>query len=1101
MINHLHACALVILASSFCVGVANATGTGGPEPVSASSAQTATCSGVVVDETGEPMMGATVRVDGTSNATATNIDGEFTLSGVRVGSKITVSYVGYNPHTVIWDGKALSISMEPNTNSLDEVVVVGFGTQKKVNLTGAVSTVSAKEIAARPVNTVADALQGMAPGLDVLGAARGGQLGAARTMNIRGTGTIGTGSSVNPLVLIDGMEGDINQLNPQDVENVSVLKDAAASSIYGSRAAGGVILITTKNGKDEKVVVNYSDSFRWSHVTRMPHMADSYTWANMMNIGSINSGGSAWFPQDKLDAIKQAQTDPTMTKMFRNPNSNQWEVWDETPLLPLGNTDWLYEHFGKTSFAQEHNVSLSGGNEKYNFYFSGNLLSQEGILRYGDDSQQRYTINAKFNVNLTKWLTFGYSARWYRGQYDAPSFVSNYASNELYHNIARYWPIVPTYDPNGYPVVESFIDAMQNGGRYKTIEDKLDQQFAFRFHPITGMNINAEFNYRSTNSYETQDVQQAHGWDCDGVIYDRNPNGYPYGAGGVGSRMYEYSYRSNYFNPNIYGDYSWTLNEVNNFKVMAGFQSEWYKYYDFDASRNGIVNGLPYLSMTDGSSINVSGGTATWSTAGWFGRLNYDYDGRYLVEGNIRYDGSSRFRPGSRWTWSPSFSIGWNIAREKFWEDFVTTCNTLKLRFSWGKLGNQNTSSWYPTYGVMGYSTNSYGWLVDGQKGTQASMPSLISTSLTWEKNRTWDIGLDWGLFNNRLTGTVDYYNRKTMDMVGPGETLPDVLGASVPNVNNLSMTAKGWELQVTWRDRIGEVNYGITANLYDHTVTIDDYPNENNSLSTYYHGAKLGDIWGYTTIGIAKTDEEMNAHLDALDAAYTKYYGHAPETPRQGQNRLGTGWRAGDIMYADLNGDGIISTGENTLDDPGDRTVIGNTTPRYSFGLNLEASWKGFDIKVFLQGTMKRDYWASGQMMFGICGIGKWQAVAYLPHLDYFRSADTTDPLGPNVDSYYPRLNWGGPSNTAVQTRYLQNAAYCALKNLTVGYTLPKSLTRKAYIENLRVYFSGENLAKLTNFTDMGDPELIEAYDSGYGFGKVYPLSRVFSVGLNVTF
>lgn len=1106
MINHLRTCALVILASTFAMGVANATGTEGPDPVSAPSAQSAKCAGVVVDENGDPMLGATVRVEGTNLATATNLDGEFSFANVAVGSKITISYVGYTPQTVVWNGGALNITMQPNSNALDEVVVVGFGTQKKVNLTGAVSTVSAKEIAARPVNTVADALQGMAAGLDVLGAARGGQLGAPRSMNIRGTGTIGSGSSVSPLVLIDGMEGDINTLNPQDVENVSILKDAAASSIYGSRAAGGVILITTKNGKEGKVSVNYSDSFRWSHVTRMPHMMDSYTFASSMRQAALANGQATdWYTEEQLKQLKAAQNDPSMVKMFANPQSNQWEVWDVVPLYPLGNTDWLYEHFGKTSFAQEHNVSVTGGNEKYDFYFSGNLLDQEGILRYGDDNQQRYTINGKINVNLTKWLTFGYSSRWYRGQYDAPSFVSNYASNELYHNVGRYWPTIPAFDPNGHPVVESFIDAMQNGGRYKTQEDKFDQQFAFRLHPLAGLNINAEFNYRTTHSYVSQDIQQAHGWDVDGVQYDRNPNGYPYGAGGKGSQVYEYSYRSNYFNPNIYADYSFSLNETHNFKFMAGFQSEHYHNKDFSASRNDIINGLPFLTTTNGKTTNVAGGAATWSTAGWFGRINYDYDGRYLVEGNIRYDGSSRFRKGSRWTWSPSFSLGWNIAREKFWEDFTTTCNTLKLRFSWGKLGNQNTNSWYPTYATMGFSPSSSDWLVGGNKGTIASMPGLISTSLTWEKNRTWDIGLDWGLFNNRLTGTVDYYNRKTMDMVGPGEVLPDVLGATVPNVNNLSMTAKGWELSISWRDRIGDFNYGITANLYDHTVKVDEYPNENNSLSKYYAGAALGDIWGLTTIGIAKTDAEMNAHLDALDAAYTKKHGHAPAEPHQGQNQVGgSGWKAGDIMYADLDGDGIISSGAWTLDDHGDYSIIGNTTPRYSFGLNLDASWKGFDIKVFFQGVMKRDYWSGNSTMFGMCGIGKWWAVGYEPHMDYFRPEDTTDPLGPNVESYYPRVNWGGPNNKATQTRYLQNAAYCALKNLTVGYTLPKSLTHKAYIENLRVYFSAENLAKFTNFTKLGDPELIEAYQSGYegsALGKVYPLSRVFSVGLNVTF
>ena len=1062
-----------------------------------------TATGTVMDSFGDPLPGASVVVLGTTLGGSTDIDGNFSIAGVKEGATIRISFIGCKPVEVKWEGTPINVTLEDEGNSLDEVVVVGFGTQKKANLTGAVSTVSGKEIAARPVNTVADALQGMAAGLDVLGAARGGQLGAARTMNIRGTGSIGSGSSVNPLVLIDGMEGDINQLNPADVENISILKDAAASSIYGSRAAGGVILITTRTGKEGKVSVNYSDSFRWSKAVGMPKMADSWTWASVMNQAAANSG-NGWFSQSYLDKLKEVVADPSKATMFRNPSNNHWEVWDETDILPLANTDWLEEHFGTTPFSQEHNISLNGGTDKYNYYFSGNILSQDGTLRYGKDNLQRYTLNGKINVQIAKWLTFGYSSRWYRGHYDAPSFVSEAASNELYHNIVRYWPIIPTYDPNGYPVVESFIDGMQNGGRYKTTEDKLDHQFNFRITPIDNLIVNAEFNYRSRHYNRSQDVQQAYGWDCDGVPYQRNPNGYPYGAGGVGSRMLERNLHSNYFNPNVYATYNFKVAEDNDFKVMAGFQSEWYNQKWFQASRNGIINGLPYLSMTDGKTTTVSGGEDTWSTAGFFGRINYDYKGRYLVEGNLRYDGSSRFRADSRWTWSPSFSLGWNVASEAFWEDFTQTCNQLKLRYSWGKLGNQDTDNWYPTYVTMGYAANSAGWLTnDGSaQGAIASMPGLVSSSLTWEKNRTWDIGLDWSLFNNRLTGTIDYYNRRTIDMVGPGYTLPGVFGASVPNTNNLAMTSKGWELSISWRDRIQDFTYGVTFNLYDHTTTVDDYPtNENYSLSNYYNGAKLGDIWGYTTIGIAKTDEEMNAHLDALDAAYTAKHGHAPARPRTGQNQLGTGWQAGDIMYADLDGDGIISSNENTLSDHGDRSIIGNTTPRYNFGLNLEAQWKGFDLKVFFQGTMKRDYWASGPMMFGACQQGKWQAVVFEPHTDYFRPADTTDPLGPNVDSYLPRVNWGGPGNTYTQTRYLQNAAYCRLKNVTVGYTIPQDLTRKIYVERARVFVSGENLANITNFTKMGDPELIEAYNNGYGFAKVYPISRVFSVGLNVTF
>ncbi len=1085
MTNHLKSLAVVLMAATASAGTALATPINEAAPAAVQPA-TATCTGVVTDADGEPMLGASVRVIGTSHGTSTNLDGRFSIPNVAVGSTIQVTYVGCTPVEVKWTGAELKITLTEN-NTLDEVVVVGFGTQKKVNLTGAVSTVSAKELANRPVSSVADALQGAAPGLNVLASNLGGQLNGTRSMNIRGTGTIGTGSSVTPLILIDGMEGDLETVNPQDVENISILKDASASSIYGIRAAGGVILVTTKKGKEGKVSVNYNNSFRWNHVTRMPEKMDSYNYAIMMNEGSINAGGGQWLSDAKVNQIKNYMETGEGPTMFRNPNTNYWEVWDVTDIIPIANVDYLQEHFGKTAFSQEHNVSVNGGSEKVNYYFSGNILSQEGMLRYGDDKLNRYTLNGRANIKITDWLTFGYSTRWWRNDYNAPSLIGDSGVNQFYHDVMRYWNLIPTIDPNGHYVRESYIPALTEGGRYLKTQDQFDQQFSFLANPIEGLNIHGEFNYRTYTQNAHRYYLQTYSYDCDNIPYANKASAMP-----SNTSVYDYNYKQNYFNPNVYADYSFNLNEGHNFKVMAGFQAEWLNYKNFTAQRTGVINDIPYLDTTNGTA-SVSGGTATWSTAGWFGRINYDYKGRYLVEGNIRYDGTSRFRSGRRWSTSPSFSLGWNIAQEEFWkEDYQSLCNTLKLRFSWGRLGNQNTNSWYPTYSNMGYGANSYGWLINGQKPTYATQPSLVASSLTWEKNQTWDLGLDWGLFNNRLTGSFDYFQRKTLDMVGPGPDLPDVLGTSVPSVNSVSMTSKGWEITIGWRDRIGDVNYGVAFNLSDYQITIDDYDNNpGKSLSIgstnygpYYKGAKLGNIWGLKTIGIAKTQEEMDAHLAKVD-----------------QSLLGSNWSAGDIMYADIDGDGRISYGEYTDGNSGDYVVVGNNTPRYSFGVNLDAAWKGFDIKVFFQGVLKRDYWADGAVFTGPCSNNQWQAAGLTEHLDYFRPADTTNPLGPNLDSYYPRPNWSGGKNFEVQDRYMQNAAYARLKNVTIGYTLPKNISRKAYIENLRIFFSGENLATITSFTGTGDPELVDAYYSAYGYGKVYPLQRVLSCGLNVTF
>ena len=1026
------------------------------------SGQQGVCRGVVVDTRGETVVGAYVLVSGTVRGTMTDASGVFTLDNVGPGAVLRVSIQGYTTKEVAWTGGDLRIVLEDNLEYLDEVVVVAFGTQKKVNLTGAVSTVDAKEISARPVNSVVDALQGTVPGMNFSTGSLGGALNSPKSFNIRGTGTIGAGSSVRPLVLIDGIEGDLNTLNPHDVASISVLKDASASSIYGSRAAGGVILVTTKSGADGRATVNYSNSFRFNSPLNMPEMMDSYTWALYMNEASVNSGSGRWFQESHLNKIKNAQSDPKSPKMFANA-SNRWEVWDVTDILPVGNTDWLKEHFG-SSFSQEHNLSVSGGSGKTRYYFSAYMLDRDGALRHGDDNIQRYSVSGKITTALASWAELGYQVRFGRTDYVSPSWIDDQV---FYHNVMRYWPIVPTKDPNGHWVPESFISELKDGGKHKEQNDVLAQQVSLRVKPLDGLTVNVELNYRINNSNFHKDWLTTYGYDVDGN---------PYVTNNANSSVYEYNEKNNYFNPNVWAEYA-RSSGGHNVTLMAGFQSELLNERDFSAQQNGILSGLPTLNTTS-TDPKVGG----WSTAGFFGRLNYDFKGRYLFEANLRYDGSSRFTKEKRWNWFPSLSAGWNIAREPFMEPYSDAVNILKLRASWGKLGNQNTDNWYPFYPTIGYSAKAGGWLVGGQKPNISSEPGLVSSLLTWEKSRTWEVGLDWGLFSDRLTGSFGYFQRKTYDMVGPAPELPDILGTGVPKVNNLDMTSKGWDLQIGWRDYIRDFNYGIVLTLSDNIVVIDKYPNESKNLNNYYPGARLGDIWGFTTVGIAKTDQEMNAHLAKAD-----------------QSRLGSNWSAGDIMYADINGDGVVDRGQGTAGDPGDLKIIGNSTPRFNFGLNLTAEWRGLDLKVFLQGTLKRDYWPGGEAPFwGASGIGKWQALGLKQHLDYFR-ADASNPLGQNLDSYYPKANWGGGRNNNTQTRYLQNAAYARLKNLTLGYTLPQSLTRKFFVERLRFFASGENLFTLTKFTETADPELVGI--GGWGFGKTYPLSKTFSVGLDITF
>lgn len=1025
------------------------------------------CTGVVKDGNGEPVIGASVFVKGTRNGAVTDLDGRFSLTGVKRGSALHISYVGYNDKDVVWDGSALNVILTDNERSLNEVVVVGFGTQKKANLTGAVATIDAKNLVSRPVNSAVDAMQGMIPGMNFSIGSGGGALNSNTRYNIRGTGTIGAGSSVAPLVLIDGMEGDLNAINPQDIDNISVLKDAASSSIYGSRAAGGVILVTTKSGKAGKTIVNYNNNFRFNSPENMPHQLDSYNWALYMNAASINAGSGTWFSDNKLVDIKKAQSDPTMRTMFANAQG-RWEIWDANDLLPIANHDWLRTCFGN-GFSQEHNVSVNGGTDRVHYYFSGNFLNRRGLLKYGTDKRNRYTITSKVDAQITNWAKLTYNMRFARTDYNQPTMLDDL----YYHNMCRYWPIIPVYDPNGHFVVTgSNPGDLVNGGDTREQTDVNSHQLSLQLTPLNGLVINAEFNYSITNYNQHVDWQTTYGYDVNNVPYVfNNPN----------NAVKEYARKTNYFNPNIYADYSFTLANDHHFKVMAGYQSEELHQRWIQGQQSGIIANLPTLHTT-ATNPSVDGKYDEWATMGVFGRLNYDYQGRYLVEGNLRYDGTSRFFKDNRWVWSPSFSLGWNIARENFWKPIEQYINLLKFRFSWGKLGNQNTDSWYPFYSTVGYSNQAGTWLVGGKKQNISSMPALVSSTLTWEKNRTINYGVDWGAFNNRLTGSFELFSRKTYDMVGPAPELPAILGTDAPKVNNLDMTSRGFDLQISWRDRIKDFNYGVILTMTDGRVKIDKYPNPSKTLSMYYKGAYLGDIWGYTTMGIAKTDEEMAEHLKKAD-----------------QSAIGSNWAAGDIMYADLDGDGKVNGGEGTADKPGDRRIIGNSTPRYNFGLNLTAAWKGFDLKVFFQGTLKRDYapGASDAVFWGACGIGKWQATGFKQHLDFFRS-DPNDPLGQNLDSYYPRANWNGGRNNQTQTKYLQNAAYCRLKNLTIGYTIPQNITRRFYVQNLRVFFSAENLFTITSFTKLGDPEIIDA--SGWGFSKAYPLTRNFAFGLSVT-
>ena len=1049
-------------------------------------------SGTVKDATGEPVIGANVVIKGTTKGTITDLDGNFTLE-VAPGAVLQISYMGYKSQEVeAVPGKRLTIMLSEDSELLDEVVVVGFGTQKKVNLTGSVGVAEAEDLESRPVTSATQALQGLVPGLQI--STNTGEMDKNMSINIRGTGTIGEGSSGSPLILIDGMEGDLNSINPQDIETVSVLKDAAAASIYGSRAPFGVILVTTKKGKSGKATINYNNSFRISSPINMPEMMDSYTFANYFNSAQRNNNGGFVFSDETMQRMLDYQAGIDTDGVLASSNG-QWGKPDYDPFTTAyANTDWYNEIYKGSVFSHEHNVSINGGSEKITYYASFNYLDQNGLLRHGSDGLKRYNATAKINASITDWLKFNYSMRFTRSDNYRPTNFNG----GLYEKIGRQtWPNLPVYDPNGYYFnsnAETPAMQLALGGERKVETDRLYHQAAFLVEPIKNWITHIEFNYSTMTADVDETSLPYYNHDVDGYVVNTNGT----------SSLYVDHKKENYLNLNIFSEYSHTFNDKHNLKVMAGFQAEEMKQAFHSVKKYGLMmEDLPEFDLTSGTdglgvekATEVAGYHNEWATAGFFGRVNYDYEGKYLAEVNMRYDGTSRFRRGNRWQLYPSFSLGWNMAREEFWEPFSNIANTLKFRGSYGELGNQNTDVWYPTYRTMTLGAFDGAWLQNGSRPNTSRVGDLVSNTLTWETIRTWNVGLDFGFFNNRLTGSFDYYTRYTDGMVGPAPELPLTLGITTPKTNNCDLKTRGWELSIGWNDRLNNgLGYNVRFMLSDATTIIESYPGNNtHSIDSYLAGHEVGEIWGFETVGIAKTQEEMDAHLAAVG----------------GQSAIGSRWSAGDIMYADLDGKPGITEGARTLEDHGDLKVIGNNTPHYLFGIDISADWKGFDFRCFFQGVMKRDIWNSTNMFWGVLD-DQWWSAGLAEHNDYFRAEEIGldgHKIAANLDSYYPRPIFGdGSKNQKAQTRYLQDASYIRLKNLQLGYTLPSSWMKKIGLTSCRVFVSGENLWTGTGLSKLFDPETVDGGntdDDANGAikssGNAYPLSRTWSFGLSLT-
>lgn len=1020
--------------------------------------------GIVRETNKEPITGASVSVKGTTNGTMTDIDGSFILN-VSPENTLVISFIGYHTQEIsVGDRTTFDITLLEDNKILDEVVVVGYGTQKKVNLTGSVASVSADVLESRPITNLSQGLQGLIGNLNI--SMSSGAPGTGAGFNIRGTTSI---NSSGPLVLVDGVQMDPNMINPADVESVSVLKDAASASIYGTQAAYGVVLITTKKGKEGPARVSFSANMAVNSPTRRPNYLDSWEFANFLNETHRNSGGGDYYDKNYMDHIYAYYTDPKHNlPVFIDPsNPNKY--------LYCGNTNWLDETVKKSTLQQQYTLSVSGKSEKTTYYGSAGFLDQGGTLKHYDDKYKRFNLNLNLSSDIRNWIQVRFKTMYNHAYKDSPygaNASSNYSDSEMMSYAfygADLRPLMPVYHPDGnYSGQGSWTNmvatqAISGNRRHK--ENDIWLSGGIKLTPIKNMSVNVDYTF---NVYDI--TKKYHGKDI--IEHTANPNITTIFPHTTPSSV-EYTSDDNYYHTlRAFADYEKSF-QKHGLKFLAGYDYEKKSYRWFNAKRLNLINNdLAGLGQAVGEKYNGSGERSN-ATLGYFARINYNYDDRYLLELNGRYDGSSRFPKDDRYVFFPSVSAAWRISNEKFFEGAKNIVDELKIRGSYGSLGNQSVGGDYPYIPTMG--TNSeMGYIIDGKQITSVNPAGLVSPYLTWESVRQIDFGLDWVLFNNRLYGSFDWYRRNTLDMVTNGTPLPAVLGTGVPQENTADLKTVGFELSIGWRDRPSkDLSYDINFILSDYQTEITKFNNPQKILSTHYVGKKWGEIWGFETEGLFQSQEEINAHADQ-----SKIYG-------------GT-WHPGDVKYKDLDGDGEITKGKGTLDDPGDQKRIGNDQPRYSYGIKGGIKWRDFDFDIFFQGIGKRDVWTGGTQFWG---FGNEWHVPLKHSLDSWREN--------NTGAYWPRSSYGNVNgNREVQTRYLQNGAYLRLKSVTLGYTLPKPILSKIGAENIRFYVTGQNLLTFTKMLKAFDPETVltdkDKIDRNKG---VYPLNKSISFGLNVTF
>lgn len=1061
-------------------------------------AQSKTITGSVTSsEDGSALPGVSVVVQGTSNGVSTDVDGNYSIQAEQ-GDVLVFSFIGMlSQEQTIGAGNTIDVALDTDTQTLEEVVVVGYGTQKRANLTGAVSTVDTEVLESRPITDVARGLQGTTPGLTIT--APTGQIGENPSIRLRGNfGTLGTGGGAEPLILVNNVEvPNLNMINPQDIESVSVLKDAASTSIYGARAAWGVILITTKTGsRGTDPTVSYSNNFAWSTPTDMPEIAPAAEGTEMALAAArrINPGNASFgiigmnFDELAIEKMREWEelyggqdlgTEMVEGRDFeiRDGGVYWYRPWDAQEMFVR---EWTPQ--------QKHDLSVSGGSESTNYYLGLGYLGQEGVLKVNPDEFNRYNVNLSINTTVTEWFDARANVLYSNSLTTSPFYFSS-ATYDPWYYVTRWQATYPygTYEGNPF---RSAINEVEQANMNEETNSLARLNLGATIRLLDDLSIDADFTHDRNDGHEHQvggTLSALNFWNGYDDISDFQP--VPYS-----SATYDrVQYNSSWSTRNTAKAFATYTKDLDNhaFKIIAGGDMEQYEYWFHSSQKRELMDpNLGEIDLATGDQF-VDGARDKWATLGAFGRINYSFKDKFLLELNGRYDGSSRLSSSNKWAFFPSMSAGYVLTEESFMDFASPVLSFLKFRGSYGSIGNQNANL-SNIYRIM--SSYNSGWLMNGINLLTAGTPGALPASLTWETVTTLDFGVDSRFFDNRLGLNFDWYQRTVSDMHSAGVTLPSTFGTGSPTRNYGELQTTGWELAVDFRHSFDNgLNFNAAANLSDFTEQITRYANTTRQLpgpisgrnSTYYEGMILGEIWGYETDRFF-TEDDFNADGSLSESIASQ------ELYEEAWFEYGPG----DIKYKDLNGDGVIDYGSQTVDDHGDMKVIGNSTPRYQYSFRLGADWKGFDLSVFMQGVGKREMWASGPVV--IPGY-RYNEAWYVHQLDYWTPE--------NPDAFYPRptpqLQSNNAKNFLPQTKYLLDMSYLRMKNITLGYTLPEGLTNRFGINRFRVYLSGENLFEFDNLDVPVDPEVnysTAGLNDPNTFGRVYPFQRSLSLGIQVS-